>query len=328
MLNLLEIARGRTLRIFVCLGMLLLWPAMVGRSQDTLLSGELLEAVPFKTLGGPVHWTDYIVDGEWRIQKHATVGHYRLLNPRERRLAAGSLQECYRELAARRRSGEVQPLQSHVVIVLHGLAGTRGFMEGLAQELREQGGYSVVNVGYASTKGTIQELTVALESVVRNMRGAREISFVGHSMGNILIRHLLYRFEVCGSPPDIRFRRWVMISPPNHGANLADTLGQSRLVQLALGPAVDQFAPGQGWPQLEQQLAVPAFEFGIIAGGKGNDTGYLPKVPGDDDGVISLSTHMLDGARDFKQVGGLHQWMPRYPSTKAATLKFLQYGHF
>lgn len=280
-----------------------------------------------KTLGGPVAWTDLVIHGEWRIQKHSILGHHRLLDPKQRRRAVGSLDHCFQELELRRFRGEIAPMSSHVVILLHGLAGTRGIMDGLGDHLQENG-YDVINFGYVSTKGTIQEQTVALESVVRNLQGVQEVSFVGHSLGNILVRHMLYRFEVMGNPPPIAFRRMVMISPPNHGADIAGTIGQIKLVKLVVGEVADQFAPNKGWPQMERQLATPMFEFGIIAGGRGNDTGFLPRVPGDDDGLISLQTQMLDGASDFVQVGGLHQLMPRYQRTRDATLSFLNSGHF
>lgn len=282
----------------------------------------------FKTLGGPVSFTDEIIDGDWRIQRHATFGHYRLLDPQDRRRAAGTLDECYEELNHRRALGEVPPMPKHVVIVTHGLSGTRGYMNSLARYLENNGGYRAITFGYASTKGTIQELSVALESVIRNLRGVEEVSFVSHSMGNVLVRHVLFRFEHLPNPPPIAFRRMVMISPPNHGAELAESIGQAKLIKLALGPVVDQFAPNIGWPKLERQLAIPAFEFGIIAGGKGNDTGYLPRLEGDDDALLSIDTHMLEGASDFIQVGGIHQLMPRYAETKQAALCFLKHGHF
>lgn len=290
-------------------------------SEDELLPG-------LKTLGGPVTFTDEIIDGDWRIQRHATFGHYRLLDPNDRRRAVGTLDECYQELNARRACGQVPRMPKHVVIVMHGLSGSRGFMKSLARHLEEKGGYRAITFGYASTKKTIQELTVALESVVRNLRGVEEVSFVGHSMGNVLIRHMLFRFEHYPDPPPVIFRRLVMISPPNHGAELAASVGQAKLIKLMLGPVVDQFAPSLGWPKLERQLSTPAFEFGIIAGGKGNDVGYLPGIDGDDDALLSIQTHMLEGASDYIQVGGIHQLMPRYQATKQATLCFLKHGHF
>jgi pimeloyl-ACP methyl ester carboxylesterase len=288
----------------------------------------ILTGLASKTWGGPVAWSDEVIYGDWRIQKHQSFGYYRLLDARERRVATGTMDDCFAELHRRRMVGEIPPMSQHVVVTIHGLAGSRSIMEGLGEYLHEQGGYTVVNFGYASTKGSIQEQALALESVLRNLEGVHEVSFVAHSMGNILVRHVLYRFCVQGNPPPLVFRRMVMISPPNHGAEIADTIGQRPLIQVALGDVIDQFAPDRGWPQLERQLATPDFEFGIIAGGLGNENGFLPRVPGDDDGLLSLQTHMLAGAADFLQTGGLHQIMPRYDSVKKATLVFLKCGHF
>ncbi len=290
--------------------------------------GRLSAGIGLPTAGGPLAWTDEVIDGQWRIQKHATVGHYRLLDPRQRRMAVGTMEQCFCELQRRRDAGQIPPMCPCVVIVIHGLSGSRAGMDGLANYLSEQGGLSVINFGYASTRGSIQEQAVALESVLRNLRGVQQVSFVAHSMGNIVVRHLLYKLEVQGNPPPLVFNRMVMISPPNHGAEVADTIGQRPVFKLAFGEVVDQFAPHHGWPQLERQLATPAFEFGIIAGGLGNGKGFLPRVPGDDDGLLSLQTHMLDGANDFQQTGGIHQLMPRYRSVRQATLSFLQTGHF
>ncbi len=298
------------------------WPAR-GSCEDGPLT-----RIGSQTLGGPTSWTDEVIHGGWRIQRHETFGHYRLLDARERRVTFGTMEDCFAELNCRRLSGQIAPMPEHVVITIHGLAGSRGIMEGLGAHLKEHGGFSVINFGYASTSGPIQKQAVALESVLRNLDGVREVSFVGHSMGCIVVRHLLFKLELQGNPPPISFRRMVMISPPNHGAEIADTVGQARLFQIVLGDVVDQFAPTKGWPLLEQQLAIPAFEFGIIAGGRGTEGGYMPRVAGDDDGLLSLQTHMLAGAHDFVQTGGLHQIMPRYKSVREETCKFLQTGHF
>lgn len=279
-----------------------------------------------KTLGGRVEWTDQLIWSGWRIQQHAEDGHCRLLDSNDRKHAVGSFDFCLSQLSNLR---PAQPVNHHrhVVIVLHGLAGSRHFM-GRMEEHLEECGFEVVSFGYASTKSTIQELSGSLESVVRNLVGVEQVSFVAHSMGNIVIRNFLYRVQNCPNPPDVQFCRMVMISPPNQGATLADTLGQRKIIQSIFGPAVDQFAHVGGWPALEQELATPWFEFGIIAGGRGNDHGYIRKVPGDDDGLLSIDSHYLDGATDFIQVGGIHQLMPQYKATQSATAHFLKYGHF
>lgn len=105
---------------------------------------------------------------------------------------------------------------------------------------------------------------------------------------------------------------------------MADNVGQRRIIQSIFGPAVDQSAHVGGWPALEQELATPWFEFAIVAGGRGTEHGYLARVPGDDDGLLSIDSHYLEGASDFLQVGGVHQLMPQYKATLNATSHFLK----
>ncbi len=296
-------------------------------SAQPPLLGENRVTLGLKTLGGRLEWTDQLVWSGWRIQSNAGDGRCRLLDSKDRRQAVGTFDFCMQQLLVQR-SHVRSTVPKHVVVLLHGLAGNRNYMERMEKHLTENG-FEVVSFGYASTKGTIQELATSLECVVRNLEDAEQVSFVAHSMGNILVRHMLYRLQTSENPPaNLQFCRMVMISPPNQGAYLADTLGQRKLIQSIFGPSVDQFAPSSGWPALEQELATPWFEFGIIAGGTGKERGYIPRVPGDDDGLLSIDSHYLDGASDFIQLGGLHQLMPHYKSVQEATVCFLKNGHF
>lgn len=300
---------------------------------STVVAEEILDRLSMERIDAPQVssagvWTDVIIDGDWRIQRHAILGYVRLLDPQERRLAFGDMSQCYGELQRWRDCGEVPPMASHVVICLHGWRGSRTSMEEMNEYLTEQGRLCVINFGYASVHGTVQKQAYELESVIRNLRGVRQVSFVAHSLGNIVVRNLLYKLQVQGNPPPLTFERMVMISPPNHGAQLADNVVDRRMLRLTFGEAVEQLAPLDGWPALEKQLAIPEFEFGILVGGRGNDTGYLPRIPGDDDGLLSIETQRLEGATDFAQIKGLHQFMPEYPDVQAATLSFLMSGQF
>ena len=63
-----------------------------------------------------------------------------------------------------------------------------------------------------------------------------------------------------------------------------------------------------GWEALEPKLATPHFEFGILAGGKGDGRGYNPLIPGDDDAVVTVESTRLAGARDFRVLPVLHSF--------------------
>jgi hypothetical protein len=171
--------------------------------------------------------------------------------------------------------------------------------------------------------------------VISHLDGVEKIDFVAHSMGNIVIRR--YLGDLARLDPDkrpaITFGRMVMISPPNHGAEVVDLVsGENELLksatQMVAGDSAKQLAPHGGWPDLEKTLVIPKFEFGIIAGGVGDADGYLPQLPGDDDGLLTVETMKLEGASDFIQVKGLHQLMPTYEEVRKRALTYLVTGKF
>jgi pimeloyl-ACP methyl ester carboxylesterase len=217
-----------------------------------------------------------------------------------------------------------------VVIVLHGLGANRQMMAGLADFLEEKGKLTTVNVGYPSTMAPIDEHALSLASVIEHLDGVREISFVAHSMGNLVIRHTLNDFELLteAARPQVQFKRLVMIAPPNHGATMANNFADSKLAQAVAGKPLQQLASNRKWPELEKRLAIPNFEFGIIAGGTGNRDGYLQALPGDDDSLLTIETTKLAGARDFVVVKGIHQLLPQSKQVRLATLRFLKFGYF
>lgn len=317
------------LKTLFLLGVALLAVAALAPPLRAEQSGGLFAAgVP--TLGGRFVWSDEAVDNGWRIQKHAVIGHYRLLDRDDRRQAFGSFDTCLAKLNEVKQKEKFPPMPKDVVIVLHGLGAGRPFMEGLATYLEKNGNLATINIGYPSTLEDIDAYAASLDSVVRHLDGVERVSFVAHSMGNIVIRRYLdnlARLDPAMRPP-VEFKRMVMISPPNHGAELADQYADNKLVEIVAGKPLDQLAPSKGWRELEPKLATPNFEFGIIAGGRADGEGYLDAIPGDDDGLLSIDTMKLAGASDFIQTKGIHQLMPQYKEVRAAALNFLQHGYF
>ena len=306
-----------------------------------LLSYSTAQAEPgllsFKgrTLGGPFMFSDEMIYQDWRIQKHAVIGHHRLIDPDEVRHARGSFEHCLEEFEKIKVAENIPLMPKDVVIVLHGLGAFRQYMEPLSDYLREEGGMTVVNVGYPSTMGEIGAHAQTLASVIKHLDSVESISFVAHSMGNIVIRHCLN--DLASLPPSeqpqITYKRFVMIAPPNHGAEVTAELakkGLGRVAEMVAGEAVKQLNPNDpaGWPTLKPRLAIPNFEFGIIVGGQGDEDGYLKTLPGDDDMLLSISTSKLVGASDFTQVKGVHQTLPKQDQVQSYALRFLETGAF
>jgi len=280
------------------------------------------------TLGGKQFWADVRHFHGWRIQRNAVTGHYRLLDGSDRRHAWGTKGQCLAALEQVKRDRRLPPMRGRAVVVLHGLGRSRSSMTGLCEYLRRKGGYTVFNVTYPSTRAPIAEHAKTLAEIIDHLDGIEEINFVAHSLGNIVVRRYLadQTDEATGKRPDPRIRRIVMLAPPNHGSLTAYGLAGNAVATVVTGSPGQEL--GRGWDELEKHLATPACEFGIIAGGKGNDNGYNPLLPGDDDGVITVATTRLAGASDFLLVPRGHTFIMDDEKVKECTLRFLKHGSF
>lgn len=296
----------------------------------TAKAEPVLGSVGTKTLGGRFTWSDEVIYDDFRIQQNATFGHYRLIDANDRRRTWGTFESCLAELERIKTAEKLPALPKEVVIVVHGLGASRQFMNSLGDYLEEQGGFHVVNFGYPSTKADVGTYAKSLANVIKHLDGVETVSFVAHSMGNIVIRHCLADLASlpAAEQPKVKFKRFVMIAPPNHGAEIAEKFLDSQLANLFAGEPLQQLAPSKGWGTLEQRLAAPSFEFGIIAGGTGDGEGYLAAIPGEDDSLLSVETTKLAGASDFVLVKGIHQLLPRNEAVQDYTLRFLEKGYF
>lgn len=284
------------------------------------------EIVPLPTLGGKQFWADELFFHQWRIQRNVLTGHCRLLDAHQLRHAWGTFPECQANLERIKRAQKLPPMQGKAVIVLHGLFRSRSSMNRLSKYLADKGGYIVFNIGYPSTQREVGSHARALQRIVENLDGVEEINFVGHSMGNIIIRHYLADRDRNPNPPGARPGRFVMLGPPNQGSLAAVALAENAAFRILSGKAGQQL--GAEWAKLEGKLATPDFQFGIVAGGMNNATGFNPLLPGDDDGTVTTASTRLAGARDFVVVPVLHSFLVLDGNVLKYTLKFLQQGYF
>ncbi len=280
------------------------------------------------SLESAIAWTDQLYFHQWRIQRHVDTQEHRLLNEDGDTCQTGDFRACLERLEQIKREQHLPPMQGKAVLLLHGLAAPRWSMQLLARHLREECGYCTFVFEYASTRSTVDSQARGLANVVKSLEGITEINFVGHSMGNIVIRRYLAgdNTPAEGWRPDPRIGRIVMIAPPNHGSITANRLSDNALFQQLLGKSAQQL--GSEWRDLEQRLAIPSVEFGIIAGGFGNRLGLSLLVPGDDDGRITVETTRLAGATDFTVVPAVHEFIANDPRVFALTRQFLISGYF
>ena len=270
-----------------------------------------------------LQWSDEVIQHDWRLQRRPGVDACRILDPQDDVVQDGSRQACLEALATLENDGRIQAVNGPTVIVLHGLGEGRRSMRPLVEYLRKTIDATVLSFGYASTSAGIDDHGRSLAAVIKHLPAADSISFVGHSMGNLVVR----RWMGLATEDDLaRVRRMVMLGPPNQGSELARMVAKiSVLAALSNGAARELVLD---WNRISQNLAVPPCAFGIVAGGKGDDRGYSSFLAGDDDAVVRVEETRLPGSHDFLLLPVRHAAMMKNPGVQQATATFLNTGRF
>jgi len=207
------------------------------------------------------------------------------------------------------------------VILLHGLARTPLSMKRIEWTLRKQN-YRVINVGYPSTRVSIQDAADHwLDDVLKTRvtDPSVKIHFVTHSLGGIVLRQYLTHHKI----PNLG--RVVMMAPPNQGSELADRLRDNCFYRLATGPAGQQLGTAES--SVPNQLGPVDFKLGVIAGDRSLNPLFSVWIPGADDGKVSVRSARMPGA-DFLLVHKSHTWMAWSAGVNCEISQFLRNGHF
>lgn len=206
------------------------------------------------------------------------------------------------------------------VVLMHGLNRTSRSMSKMSRELKRQG-YTVINCSYPSREADIQTLTNQLfDELAPQIKTARKVHFVTHSMGGILLRTYLRDHGLAN------LGRVVMLAPPNSGSPLADHFGLIKLYRWISGPAGRQLSTGSdGWPS---RLPSADFEVGVIAGDRSVNPFLSALIPGADDGKVSVASTMLPGMKDFLRLHVTHTFLMCNRQVIRQTEHFLEHGCF
>lgn len=297
-----------------------------GFSLSDLATPGGRDIVPRPTVTGAWVWSDLVWFRDYRIQCHAVTGEHRLVDPKGLRRATGTYVQCRDELNRIKKAENLEPPGGRAVVVLHGLLRSPGAMDGLCDYIEQNSDFTAVNVGYPSSLLKIEAHARYLAHLIDKLEGFEEIDFVAHSMGNIVIRHYLKdrTDPETGRQGDPRIKRFVMLAPPNNGSAAASILAKNDFFITLFGRPGQEL--GVDWDQVAPQLAVPNFEFGVIAGGRNDKSGFNPLLEGDDDGTVRVEETKLAGMADFRVIACLHAVIMDQPRAKQYALQFLENG--
>ena len=277
------------------------------------------------TLGGKQFWTDFQWRGGWRIQQNVLTKHWRLLDPNNVRQAWGTRAACDAELNQRQPNKLMHT--THAVILMHGLGRTSSSMKGLAKYLEENGFGTTICLEYASSRDSIAHHATALRDVISGLPSDVRLDFIGHSMGNIVVRHAIGDWQQANDLSVLsRIEHVVMLGPPNQGASIARQLARTGVFGFVAGEGALEL--GKKWNELEQRLATPPCAFGIVAGRLAESSIKNPLVEGASDFVVGVEETKLDGATDFLEVPVLHSFLMDSPEVQRAVGNFLKTAKF
>ncbi len=209
------------------------------------------------------------------------------------------------------------------VILLHGLCRSGRSMLKIKQSL-EAAGYAVINLDYASTRKSIEiiaETDVAQAVACCRRQGFGRIHFVTHSLGGLVVRAYLQEHQLpAGS-------RVVMLAPPNHGSELADTaLAHMPGLYSLIGPAAGELATRGR--TINNRLKPVAAEIGIIAGDLSFNPVFSHLLPGRDDSKVAVESTRLPEMRDFIVMRTNHTLILWDQGVIQQILNFLAAGSF
>ena len=174
---------------------------------------------------------------------------------------------------------DLTAMSSDTVILVHGLGRSTWSMKPIEWNLK-RAGYHVVNVGYPSRRGVTSAEACLQRAIETNATAAGSIHFVTHSFGGILVRKYLT------DHPLPNLGRVVMLAPPNHGSEVADSLRKTAIGRWILGPIGERLGTGAG--DLPARLGAVRFPLGVVAADQSIDPWFSHLFIQANDGKVSV----------------------------------------
>ncbi|ASJ75575.1 esterase/lipase family protein [Granulosicoccus antarcticus] len=182
-------------------------------------------------------------------------------------------------------SNSSEPLPGQITVLVHGI-WMHGVVMRVMGRMLEARGFRTHSVSYNFLKRNPAENARKLHDEI-GVLGAKSINLVGHSLGGIVILHLLHEY------PELAVNKVVLIGSPVRGSYVASRVNNSPALRRLLGRSIEGGLLG----------GAPGFAagrpLGIITGnGKLGITSLLYPVGTQSDGVVRESETLIDNASD------------------------------
>ena len=214
----------------------------------------------------------------------------------------------------------ISQTKAHLIVLLHGINKNKSSLKNLEQFLLSHN-FATLNITYPSTKYSIEDLVDIVHADINDeLHKYKAVSFVGFSMGGLLIRAYLNKYKT----PNLD--KVVMIGTPNNGSEVADFLTKNKLYKKLFGPAGDQLTTSKN--KHNSLFGEIDYECGIIAGDLPLDFCYPIMRKSASDGKVSVNSTKLQNMTDHIIIKAPHWYMPKSKKMWKQVLHFLLYSKF
>ncbi|MFT5047238.1 MAG: pimeloyl-ACP methyl ester carboxylesterase [Porticoccaceae bacterium] len=215
----------------------------------------------------------------------------------------------------KKRQRRFTPSRDQVTVLVHGL-WMQGPLMRVMGKMLESRGFRTKAISYNFLSRTPIENAQHLYDEI-GLLGAKKINLVGHSLGGIVILHLLHRFS------DLQIDKVVLIGSPVKGSSVAKRVHDVPLLRPLLGRSVEGGLLG-GAPVFALNRPL-----GIITGnGKLGLSALLYPSGEESDGVVRECETILENATDRISLPLSHSAMIFSRQCTEYVAQFLSTGRF
>lgn len=203
----------------------------------------------------------------------------------------------------------------HIVLV-HGLSRSKIDMLLMERRLRSRlPNAHVYRFGYRSRKLSLTAAAAELCDFVHDITTSEPVSFVGHSLGGIIVR-ALDASGTCKAP----LHRLVTLGSPHGGAKMAKLTERFKVVRAICGPVLQDL----GAPALLE--APRQLEIACLVGATQTRFGFFPLLGEDNDGLVCVREAHLASSRAARELFVFHALFPFSARAADLSARFLEHG--